>query len=140
MSFPRKASSRCVHCGASITKWIWDSLDLEKHSNAAEKLEKEEYFDALCPYCGKRTVEKYSMICYDLSKGIFLQLFSAADSERFFYVDELLEGSQRLCYVYRIEDLAEKVLALQNGRDDRIVEMCKFWTLIKYAKQLNTYV
>ena len=50
-----------------------------------------------------------------------------------------MEDGMRLSIVYSAEDLAEIVAALQNGRDDRIVEMCKFWILLKFATHLPDF-
>ena len=139
MSIPRKRTIICAHCGAEIDSWAWYNINLEKHPEAATKLRNGDYFKAFCRYCGKETIDPYTMICYDQRRGVFIEYWISKDSARNFYFDELLLDGQRCCVVYSVEDLAEKVIALQNGRDDRIVEMCKFWALIKYAKHLNTF-
>lgn len=139
MSIPRKRNITCSHCGMKFDAWAWDSINLESHPEASNKLLKKDYFKNICPNCGNDEIDPYSMICYDQSMGVFIEYWRAEDSERFFYVDELLKEGQRLCHVFSIEDLAEKVLAIQNGRDDRIVEMCKFWVLLKFAKYLPQF-
>ncbi len=139
MSVPRKRTVVCSHCGAEIDLWAWYNINLEKHPEASTKLENRDYFKAFCHSCSKETIDPYSMICYDQSKGVFIEYWISKDAERNFYFDELLLEGQRRCVVFSVEDLAEKVIALQNGRDDRIVEMCKFWTLIKFAKQLPQF-
>ena len=112
MSAPRKGKTICSACGKEYDIWIWDSINLERHPEASEKLRNMEYFRRRCPQCGKQRI-----ILYPLA----------------------LEDGMRLCSVYHAEDLAEKVQALQNGRDDRIVEMCKFWMLLKFAKYLHNF-
>ena len=139
MSVPRKRTVVCTQCGTLIDSWFWGSINLEKHPEAARKLENNDYFKAFCPSCGKVTIDPYSMICYDQSKGVFFEFWFNSDSHRLFYLDELLEEGQRCSVVSRIEDLAEKVLAYKNGRDDRIVEMCKYWMLLKFARYLNDF-
>lgn len=139
MSAPRKGKTICSACGKEYDIWIWNSINLERHPEASEKLRNMEYFRRRCPHCGKESVEAYPMACYDRGLNVLVQLWAGEDSECFFYLDERMEDGMRLCKVYHAEDLAEKVLALQNGRDDRIVEMCKFWMLFKFAKHLNDF-
>ncbi len=139
MSTPRKTRTSCPRCGAAHEMWRWNGIDLERHPEAAEKLRTEAYFRWLCPSCGAQNRELYPLSCYDRRRNVLLQFETGDDQERFFHLDELMEEGQRLCRVYNVEDLAEKVLALQNGRDDRIVEMCKFWILLKFAKYLNDF-
>ena len=79
------------------------------------------------------------MVCYDKSKSVVFLYTTSDDWERFFYLDWLLEEKQRLCKVFRSYDLAEKVLATQNGRDDRLVEMCKYRTLLNFAIHMNDF-
>lgn len=133
MSSPRKRKVCCQYCSTQFERWIWDSVDLERHPEASDKLLSGQYFKSICPSCGKTIYEEYSMVCIDKRSDICILFITGDDWERFFYLDWLLEEKQRLCKVYRSDDLAEKVLAIQNGRDDRIVEMCKYQTLLNYA-------
>ena len=139
MSAPRKGKTICSVCGKEYDIWIWDSINLEQHPEASKKLRNMEYFRRCCPHCGKQSIVLYPLACYDRRWNVLLQLHAGEDWERFFHLDEQMEDGMRLCTLYHAEDLAEKVLALQNGRDDRIVEMCKFWMLLKFAKHLNDF-
>ena len=139
MSFPRRGKTVCPGCGGAYAVWFWDSIDLERHPEASQKLRDKEYFRRTCPFCGEQTLERYPLACYDRRKNVLVQLRAGENRERFFHLDERMENGMRLCCVYNVEDLAEKALALQNGRDDRIVEMCKFWMLLKFAKYLNDF-
>lgn len=139
MSAPRKEKTICSECGRAYGIWIWDSINLEQHPEASDKLRNLEYFRRRCPHCGKQNVELYPLACYDRTQKVLVQLHAGGNWERFFHLDERMEDGMRLCMVYHAEDLAEKVLALQNGRDDRIVEMCKFWILLIFAKHLNDF-
>ena len=139
MSAPRKGKTICSACGKEYDIWIWDSINLERHPEASEKLRNMEYFRRRCPQCGKQRIILYPLACYDRRWNVLLQLHAGEDWERFFHLDEQMEDGMRLCSVYHAEDLAEKVQALQNGRDDRIVEMCKFWMLLKFAKYLHNF-
>ena len=139
MSSPRKKELICPNCGARINRWIWDSIDLERHPEASEKLRNGACFKTVCPSCGRTFIEEYPMACFDNAKGVYVQFVTDNDWERFLYLDELLNDGLRLCKVYRSYELTEKVLALQNGRDDRIVEMCKFWILLQFAIHINDF-
>ncbi len=139
MSAPRKEKTTCSECEREYDIWIWDSINLERHPETSDKLRNLEYFRRHCPHCGKQSVILYPLACYDRRWNVLLQLYTGEDWERFFHLEERLEDGMRLCMVYTAEDLAEKVLALQNGRDDRIVEMCKFWMLLRFAKHLNNF-
>ena len=139
MSAPRKGKTICPECGKEHDIWIWNSINLEQHPEASDKLRSLEYFRRRCPQCGKQSIVLYPLACYDRRWNVLVQLHAGENRERFFHLDEQMEGGMRLCTVYHAEDLAEKVLALQNGRDDRIVEMCKFWMLLKFAKHLNDF-
>ena len=139
MSTPRRSKTTCFICGREYCVWFWDSINLEQHPSASEKLKSGEVFTRSCPFCGVRSKEPYPVACYDMSKGVLFQLRTAENPERFFHLEEQMDDGMRLCFVYSIEDLAEKVLALQNGRDDRIVEMCKYWHIIKLAIRLPQF-
>ncbi len=139
MSSPKKKETNCSYCGARINRWIWDSIDLERHPEASEKLRNGAYFKTVCPSCGRTFIEEYPMACFDNAKGVYVQFVTDNDWERFLYLDELLNDGLRLCKVYRSYELTEKVFALQNGRDDRIVEMCKFWILLQFAIHINDF-
>lgn len=139
MSVPKKEKVTCRSCKALIDRWCWRTVNLDRHPEAYEKLKSGAYFRTLCPFCGRAVYDEYSMVCYDGRSGAFIQFVAGSDLEPFFYLDELLEDGQRLSKVYRLEDLAEKILMLQNGRDDRIVEMCKFWTLRDFFMRVSGF-
>lgn len=139
MSYPKKRESACPYCGSNVNRWFWDSIDLECHPEASAKLKNGEYFKTTCGSCGKTQYEEYSMVCFDKKKGVCILFTTGDDWERFFYLDWLLDEKLRLCKVHQSDDLTEKVLAIQNGRDDRIVEMCKYQTLLKFAVHVHGF-
>ena len=139
MSSPKREKVTCPACKTLIDRWCWRTIDLRRHPEAYEKLKTGAYFKTLCPSCGRAVYEEYSMVCYDKQAGAFIQFVAGTDLEPFFYLDELLEEGQRLSKVNDREDFAEKVHILQHGRDDRIVEMCKFWTLRQFFMRVSGF-
>lgn len=139
MSAPRRSKKACPNCGELFDVWYWDSINLELHIEASEKMKKAEYFRRTCPFCWKQFIEIYPVACYSRSMKVLVQLHAGEDCERYFHLDERMEDGLRLSNVYDADDLAEKALALQNGRDDRIVEMCKFWLLLKFARHYPNF-
>lgn len=130
MSFPKKQKRVCTRCEKEYTAWIWDNIDLECHPEAYEKLSTRQYFKRYCPHCGTMDYEEHSLLCYDRSRKIFLHLDTPVGWENYFDLDELIEEGQCLRRVGSAAELCEKLLALQMGRDDRIIELCKVRQLL----------
>ena len=49
MSAPRKGKTICPECGKEHDIWIWNSINLEQHPEASDKLRSLEYFRRRCP-------------------------------------------------------------------------------------------
>lgn len=134
MSIPRKISVCCPKCHSTFPVTIWDSVNTNLSKDLSQKIISGAFFDAKCPKCGFVAHLEYDLLYHDMEHTAFIWVVHKDN-------DKYKEKLQEICdsqasafkpspgYIVRVVDdmnqLREKAAALDAGRDDRIIELCK---------------
>ncbi len=142
MSIPRKATVTCPSCGHAFKATFWESINCEIDRNLPAKLISGEFFSVTCPKCKESSRVEYTLLYNDLNHETFVYLVTTEEDYR-----EALKLNDRLSDLiphFRIvrsaAALSEKVTALENGLDDRVIELCRYICLSKVLFSRRDFV
>lgn len=131
MSLPTSASFFCPECGNKIEIRAWNSINTQ-YPNVAKKLMSRELFAFTCPRCKYHDYVEYELLYNDMNHDMMIQVMHNTTG-REDAIDALAKmvsiGDSSLRIVHNSLELSEKVTALECGRDDRIIEICKYVSL-----------
>ena len=134
MSIPRKISVCCPKCHGTYPATIWDSVNTNLTKDLSLKIISGEFFDATCPKCGFIAHLEYDVLYHDIEHNAFIWVVHKDNGNYDKKIQEIRDsqkifGKSLPGYTARIVDdlnqLREKAAALDAGRDDRIIELCK---------------
>ena len=138
MSIPVDIKFRCRNCGKKITMEAWESINTEI-PNVAHDIMTGELFAFTCPRCKCQDYVEYDMLYNDMNHNIMIQVLhdpdeiTLAETKRVFSnMSTLAESDFRI--VPNMNALSEKVTALEFGKDDRIVEICKYLCFVVFLQ------
>lgn len=130
MSIPIDIKFRCRNCGKKITMEAWESINTQI-PNVAHDIMTGELFAFTCPRCKCQDYVEYDMLYNDMNHDMMIQVLHDYDQKTleetkkvFSRMGALAESDFRI--VPNMNALSEKVTALEFGKDDRIVEICKY--------------
>lgn len=139
----------CRRCGRSFPVKRMDVLDTGEDPSFFEKVRDNSAFWVQCPYCGWETHGDYSFLYKERDRHYML--YYAADEEDYrrifgifrkksgsFAGEELSRWTKRIVTYHR--DVLEKLLILDGGMDDRIIEIMKalaYASLHRQRKELK---
>ena len=137
MSIPRKRSVSCPNCGETIEYTMWLSINTEKDF-AISDIISGKLFEAECTKCGITIHMDYPILFNDMLHHMMIYYTfpeKAHEVERSAFTSRV-PGTQ-----YRIvtsqDALREKAAILNDGLDDRFVELLKALVLPQLQKQLQ---
>lgn len=126
-----KEKFKCPGCGHEMAMELHEFIDVTTDPVYKEKLLNGEFFKVKCPACGDETLAEYPVMYMDPDKK--LTIYMAPGHE-----EDLLEQLNSLDIpdadvdpeaVFRLvdtcEELIEKILLADKGRDDRVIELYK---------------
>ena len=136
MSLPTSVQFNCPRCGEKITLRAWESINTQI-PDVAKQIMSRELFAFTCPKCKLQDHVDYDMLYNDMEHDMMIQVLHYKSAEdvpvdSFLRMRDLMKG----CAFRIVHDnlrLAETVTALEYGRDDRLIELCK-WIVF------NTYL
>ena len=129
MSLPRKMTVNCSKCGKPLTATVFESVNTDYAEDITTQIMWGELFDVKCPHCGFVSHLEYDILYHDLRHGAMVWVVHKNNPEYASKVTEV-RSTQKLTYktLRIVEDmnaLKEKVSCLEQGRDDRVIELCK---------------
>ena len=141
----------CPHCGKSMVFSPIDSINTEERPEMIQKVRDGEALVSICGHCGKKSHMDYSFLYYQPS-ALFL-VYYAADQEDYEKAWKMLTGQDRehrldeeklrgvkKRLVTSREALREKLMILDGGFDDRVIELMKglaFMSLRCHSPELH---
>ena len=138
-SMPREESIACRSCGKEFKVTMWESVDT-RMPNAPMRLMTRDLFRIQCPHCGHADYIEYDILYDDMEHNCIVCLVHNEENwdqaEAMFAA--LGEKDARLRIVQDSISLAEKVTALEYGRDDRLIELCKIFVCY-HLGQIDPY-
>ena len=130
MSLPKKMTVQCSKCGAEIDVTIFESVNTDYSADIPEQIISGNLFNAKCDKCGFLSHLEYDLLYHDVKHGAMIWVLHDNSPEYSSKVAELRSSANILGYkttriVNNMNGLRQKVACLENGRDDRIIELCK---------------
>ena len=119
----------CPKCGKSHPFTVWDSINTMENPEMKEKVRNDEAFRYRCPDCGATSLLNYNFLYHQQEDKMII--FVDADGSSYKEMEDLLSrrGNAFDGYLKRIvlsyNEFKEKLLILDAGLDDRIVEIIK---------------
>ena len=128
MSIPKKIDFACPKCHQAVSATMWETVNTNLRENLHEQIIDHSFFNVACPKCGEVLHMRYSFLYNDLRHGQMIWTIYPNEEDYDRRIDEISVStdygvSTRL--VDNIDNLAEKVSALEAGRDDRVIEIYK---------------
>lgn len=122
---------KCPGCGHEMNMEIHEFVDVETDPEYKAKIMNGSLFLVKCPKCGEETLAEYPLMYMDPSKKLNIYMAPGHDDGLLEQLNslELPEAEIDREAVYRVvesgEDLLEKILIADGGRDDRVLELYK---------------
>lgn len=129
MSIPIKTQLQCPKCKEVFSTTIWGSVNTDYAPDLPQKLITGEFFSCACPKCQAKINLAYPMLYNDMKHGFFIQL--SPDEKTYSEALEYFKTQKHSLLRYRLvrdtQSLGEKVSIIENGRDDKLIELCKWF-------------
>lgn len=126
-----KEKFNCPGCGAEINMDLHEFVDVTEDASYKEKILNGDFFLAECPACGGMTLAEYPVMYMDPSKKLTVYMAPGAEDELLDQMNslEIPEADIDQEAVFRLvensDELVEKILIADGGRDDRVIELYK---------------
>lgn len=139
MSIPQKTTISCSKCGRPISVTAFESVNSDYADDIAKQIMSGDLFNSKCPHCGFVSHLEYDILYHDLRHGAMVWVIHQSTPEYLRKVSEVRTAPKLPYKTLRIVDdmnaLKEKVSCLESNRDDRIVELCKVFTVYNLLSQ-----
>lgn len=122
---------KCPGCGNEMNMEIHEFVDVSTDPEYKERIMNGSLFLVKCPECGEETLAEYPVMYMDPSKKLTIYMAPGHDEGLLEQLNslELPETEIDEEAVYRVvesgEELLEKILIYDGGRDDRLMELYK---------------
>ena len=132
MSKSHIAEITCPKCNCKGEFEVWDSINADLHPDLRDKLFSNDLFMYKCPICGAHIEICYGTLYHDMTHK-FMLFFDYEKSEDFDYSPlQMPEGLGMEGYTFRVvfglSHLKEKIVILEQGLDDLVIEHMKYMT------------
>lgn len=141
MSMSHQLDVSCPHCGQFQHMEVWQSINVAQDPNLKEELLNRSLHQLTCMSCGEESSFTLPMLYHDPSHPSMLWL-SPGGKPPLENVDMLLDSlpaevAQRYSFrtVETNNDLIEKIRILDDGLDDRVMELVKLLLLQQMMKK-----
>lgn len=133
MSLSGKANLKCGKCQNEYQATIWQTVDTDLAEDVANQIITWELFRQTCPQCGHTVTLNYPLLYHD-KKHKAVVWVAPVQPDRPKKLAEMRANMSLPEHTTRVvaglDQLREKVSALETGRDDRVLELLK-WSLVQ---------
>ncbi len=139
MSMPVEMEIQCPGCGKTTEVTAFQSIN-DSWPGATDKILSGELFSFTCPHCGRKDHLEYDMLFNDFGHQAWIQVVH--DPEMISAHADMLDATSkymtemRMRIVHDTYELREKLSSVILGRDDRIIELCKYVTFVLAKAQM----
>lgn len=146
MSINNKQIINCPKCGAESEISVWESINTVIDPDMKQKVRTGEAFRFRCPACGCETMVEYPTLYHQMDDKIMIYYVAGQDpSEAIKFMkgtyDDTMEmnaGGLLKGYLKRVvstrNQFREKLFILDEGLDDRVIEIMKLLMTAKFAQ------
>ena len=133
MSVSAKAVIRCSKCQKEYEATVYQTVDTDLREDTAGAIITWELFRQTCPHCGNTVTLNYPLLYHDKVHSAVVWV-APAEAGREAKLAEMRKNMALPGHTTRmvagLDQLREKVSALETGRDDRVLELLK-WSLVQ---------
>ena len=130
---------KCPKCEHEDDMTVWESVNTDDNPEMKELVRNQQAFIYHCPECGKDSVVFYPMFYHEPKKGFLINFVPEYSNAAISFMKDLshdpydeklpLESNCQKRVVFNINQLHEKLLILDEGLDDRAVELTKLFII-----------
>lgn len=143
MSINSKQEIKCPYCGHLNDVTVWSSITAEDSQDLKEEILKRKINIMTCSNCQKQALLPNPLLYHDKEKQLMISFRPCGDnSEKMRVFSEIKASSLRsgelkefedynLRFVYRYDDLMEKILIFDKGLQDKVIEVLKVLILMQ---------
>ena len=139
MSIPRKFEVNCPKCGKRYQTTVFERINSDFAPNVAETIISGERFNGTCPKCGFVAHLEYDVLYHDMKHGAMIWVIHNNNDQKIAEVRSIPALHKTTRIVANMNELREKVACLEAEKDDRIVELCKFFLSAQLMDQQPDY-
>ncbi|MBR2675414.1 MAG: CpXC domain-containing protein [Solobacterium sp.] len=134
MSSSRTVSYTCPYCGKNYEIEIYDSVTADEDTDLRDRCLSGDLFRSTCPRCKHDFLVQYPLVYIDRDHRFVIWLNENAPSEDLMrsIASPLVPQGYTLRRTPTLKEFAEKIQILEDGVDDRVVEVAKYDSLIEY--------
>lgn len=134
---------KCSDCDTVSDMLVWDTIDTAKDPQMKAQIRNGDAFGWRCPKCGNSSLIFYPTLYHQVNERYLLCYVPGNPSSAVEYMRNINENNESgydfsLNYTKRIvtdmNQLREKLLILDEGLDDRIVELMKIFAIAEVQK------
>jgi len=131
---------KCPHCGSEADFMIWQSINTTLDPEMKENTRNGDVFRHICKECGENTMVYFSTLYHQMEDHVMIQLnlgdnieesvefmkgIFRNDKGEIVDLDIKLDDDYRNRVVTDVNSFREKLMILDAGLDDRVVELMK---------------
>lgn len=144
MSIQKTIKVTCPGCHAESDFPMWQSINTAVDPGMKEAVRNKQAFRFCCPHCSEENIVDYSFLYHqpeekwliqydkdDESANEFLSMVTEEDSS----LRQFIEDGYVIRLVRSQNELIEKLFILDEGLDDRLVEIYKVLVLLRYQEE-----
>ena len=135
MSRPAEAVLACPECQHRQTLRTWDSIDGPEDPKLKQELLAGTLHSFTCEKCGHAAAIARTLLYRDRAKGVMIHWIVQPDPVTTSGMQLRYEESPTCRLVRSRDDLLEKIRILDDGLDDRVVELAKYILGAQLAKE-----
>ena len=139
MSITTQALALCSKCGQQNTVTVYRSINIAENPELKDKVRDGSLFLWECPHCGQVNLARYETLYHDPAAKLMVWLIPEGEiSEtqmQAITMHTKAMGGYTLRRVNDMGSLMEKVLVVDAGLDDVVLEMCKYVTKMEMLQK-----
>ena len=139
MSITTQALAPCSKCGQQNTVTVYRSINIAENPELKDKVRDGSLFLWECPHCGQVNLARYETLYHDPAAKLMVWLIPEGEiSEtqmKAITMHTKAMGGYTLRRVNDMGSLMEKVLVVDAGLDDVVLEMCKYVTKMEMLQK-----
>lgn len=139
---------KCANCGQEINFVAHDSVNVTLDPNLRDKVFSGEVFRYHCDECGFDGDQNYPLLYHDMDKGFMVYYTYPSGIDEFEYMMTLeqcidkqilkdLNSKITRRTTSERHEFFEKIIILENGYDDRIIEVLRLNLINSFKKEKN---
>lgn len=145
MSKSIKRMITCPKCGCQQEAVLWNSINVTLDPWAKPKILDQSFFEFTCEKCQNTAPLSYSCLYHDMENKLMIYLIPQSRPKDMEVLDteeawDLYKNGYTLRVVGTVNELAEKIVIFQNGRDDRVIELCKLYMQQQLGRQRPDFI